>query len=234
MTATAMSIALRAELLVYLRDEGAKTGWVLDNTELTEFCEAFGDVLPDTIGADRWDDLRGSIATGLKQGDPVEEAYRDTPFIFTFFQHNKDQSLSMIYEMAHTWLVGSDVFPHWHYVPMVAPAGAEDIYFTFAWVWVEFGAELPELASWTTGTKILVVNPADAFKNLEVEFGPFTPPVDADVSSFLHLHVEREATNILDTYDTNKASGTASANLGLIKADVHFQKSQVGTTVRFP
>lgn len=229
-----MSIALRAMLLNYIRDAEAKTGFILDNDSLTAFCEAFGDTLPDTIGSDRWDDLRGSIATGLKQGDPVEEAYRDTPFIFTFFQHNKNQSLSMIYEMAHTWLVGSDVYPHWHYVPMAAPAGAENVYFTFAWVWVEFGDELPELAGWTTGTKTLVVNPADAFKNLAVEFGPVSPPEDANVSSFLLLHVEREATNVLDTFDTGKAPGTASANLGLIKADVHFQKAQVGTPARFP
>jgi hypothetical protein len=50
---------------------------------------------------------------------------------------------------------------------------------------------------------------------------------------YLCVFFERNGTNALDTYTTSKASGTASANLGLLSFDCHYQGQKIGSLTEF-
>ncbi len=184
-----------------------------------------------------WNDLVGGVTQGNNVAALTTEVYRDTPFIMSFFRHGQNDSLSFIYQMSHQWQAGTVVRPHVHVIPMVDPASTQNVYIVGQYAWLSTTRALPANADWTQFTVIVPINPGDAFleKIVDVTGGVgITPPADIDESDMLCVFFERNGANVLDTYTTSKASGTAQANLGLVSFDCHYQGQKIGSLVEFP
>lgn len=183
------------------------------------------------LGSLYWDDLRGSAQVGLRSAAWVAEEWKTTPAIYLYAQHNQENTISFVYQFPHGWARNS-VRPHLHIVP--AASGTGNVYWEYQYTWTRPGRELVDQGSWTTGTVTTAVGAADVFDEMIVDFGLITPPSWADASSNLHFHVNRDGTSGSDTYDTNKGWGTIAANVALLFADCHYQRSLIGSQTEFP
>ncbi len=183
-----------------------------------------------------WNDLTGAVTQGNAVAALTTEAYRDTPFIMSFFRHDQNDSLSFIYQMSHEWQAGTIVRPHVHVIPMVDPVATQNVYIVGQYSWCSGSMIMPANSGWTQFTVTVPINPGDAFliKIIDLTGGVgFTPPADIDESDLLCVFISRAGTNVLDTYTTSKASGTAQANLGLCSFDCHYQGQKIGSLVEF-
>lgn len=185
--------------------------------------------------AGRWDDVLGSISQGTAGAALTYEVYRDTAFMMYFMRHDQDDALSFVFQFPHTWKYNTNVKPHLHVIPMADPSSSEDVYFTGYYAWTKAGgAALPALSSWTTFTKTQAIAPGDIYIQKLVSLVTITPPSEARGSTCLMLYVRRNGTSPNDTYTTSKSSGTSQANLGLVSADVHFQRINAGSEAETP
>lgn len=197
---------------------------------------------PDNRGAmaqalTGWNDLLGAVQQGAGAAALTTEAYRDTPFLMSFFRSNQNDSLSFIYQMSHQWQAGTVVRPHVHVIPMADPVATQNVYIVGQYTWGSTTRVIPANASWTSFTVTVPIDPGDAFlaKIIDVTGGVgFTPPADIDESDLLFVYFSRQGTNPLDTYTTGKTGGTAAANLGLLSFDCHYQAQKIGSLVEFP
>lgn len=185
-----------------------------------------------------WDDLQGTIhgVQGTGQAGLTYEQYRDTPFSMDFFRHDQSDTLNIVYQMTHMWDSTTGVWPHIHVIPMASGSG--NAYFEYSYSWLPINAELPVSASWTVGYKATTFTPEDQFKHKIVSFvtSSIMPPEGAGASTMLFIKMTRLGNSPQDTYSTNKAGGggaTAQANLGIVAADIHYQKIKAGTGTQF-
>jgi hypothetical protein len=177
-----------------------------------------------------WDDLQGTIhgAQGTGKSGLTYEEYRDTGFNMDFFRHNQNDLLNMVYQMTHMWEPTTAIFPHIHVIPMTTGSG--NVYFEYAYAWVPFSGILPASSSWIVGYISSSFSSDDQYKHKIISFNDgFQPPENAGASTMFLIKLTRLGTNILDTYSQNKDSGTISANLAILAADVHYQKIKAGT-----
>lgn len=182
----------------------------------------------------RWDDLQGSVDAGNRQDALTREVYRDTNLLMLFFRHDQDDSLHFVYQLPHKWRGDTDVHPHLHVVPMADPAADEDVYFEGQYTWAPIGfSPIPALAGWTSFNATLTISPGDIYEHMIAELGQFAPPASPTASTCLLLYLERAGTNVLDTYDTNKASGTPAANLAVLSTDLHYRAEKFGTITEY-
>jgi hypothetical protein len=75
------------------------------------------------------------------------------------------------------------------------------------------------------------VNPGDVNKMAVLDLtagNGIQPPAGIVESDLLLIYVFRQASNVLDTYDTAKVGGTAQANLGILSSDLHYQTQKAG------
>jgi hypothetical protein len=174
-----------------------------------------------------WDDLQGDISQGTANTVLTYEAYRDTPFKCYFWRHDQNDELNFVYQMPHSWNNGT-VIPHLHVVPMSNGAGnfVVDGYY----VWAPLDGYVNALSSWTAISPITTaIAASDQYKQRLINLGNLTPPTNISVmtSAILLIYLKRNVT--LDTYETGKTGGTASANIALLSADLHYQKNKLGT-----
>lgn len=185
-----------------------------------------------------WADLQGGVTQGQAVSVLTVEAYRDTPFVMSFFRSGQNDSLSFVYQMSHEWKPGTIVRPHVHTIPMANPAVQQNVRVIGQYAWTfESILALPANVGWTTFQVDVPINPGDAFveKVIDVTGGVgITPPASVLESGFLLVYFQRNGANVADTYNTGKAGGTALANLALLSFDCHFQSQKVGTQIEFP
>ena len=175
----------------------------------------------------RWKDLMGAIEEGVGAGALTFEAYRDTPLDMFFWRYNQNDELNFRYQMQHDWESGTVVHPHLHVLPMASSDG--DVVVDGYYAWVKVGDELPALSGWTSFKVIHSITGAQQYTEQIISLGVLTPPVGAHESAILMIYMRRPSGDSDDTYDGNKDHGTASANLGLLSADVHYQVSKSGS-----
>lgn len=183
-----------------------------------------------------WNDLLGGVSAGLGAAALTTEVYRDTPLLMAFFRANQNDALSFIYQMSHQWQPGTVVRPHVHVVPMADPAATQNVYIVGQYAWASPTRVLPANAGWTTFAITFAINPGDAFKVKVIDTTNatgITPPAGIDESDMLCVYFSRQGTDPLDTYSTAKSGGTASANLGLVSFDCHYQGQKIGSLVEF-
>lgn len=181
----------------------------------------------------RWDDLYAHIDEGTGPAQLTYEAYRDTGFYMRFFRYNQDDSIFMTYQMPHAWDPTTDIYPHMHYLPMASGSGVLE--FNYAYAWINVNTVLPGASGWTSGSISASLDPSMQYKQKVMGFGPITPSAGQHESSILVFKVERRGqSDLTDTYETSKDHGTASANVGVLFFDIHYQKIKAGTTTQFP
>lgn len=194
----------------------------------------FGKYLKEGANNEPWDDLFGDVGQAVGASALTQEVFRDTTYQMIFMRHDQDDSLHFRFQMPHSWDPETSVAMHVHLVPMADPVSDQVVRFAGQYVWVHAAMEIPAAASWTTFTSLKTISPGDAHK--EVFAGLFTaaPLANANESDVLLVQVTRTGTDPGDTYTTSKPSGTAQANLGVLYADLHIQKSKIGTELPFP
>src|SRR3990172_8057356 len=156
-----------------------------------------GGMSRDLIG---WNDLQGAATEGNNVAALTVEAYRDTPFVMSFFRSNQDDSLSFVYQMSHAWQPGTVVRPHIHVIPMADPVVAQNVYIIGQYAWGSSTRVLPANASWTPFTITFAINPGDAFKVKVIDTTNatgITPPADIEESDILCVYFQRNGTNVL-------------------------------------
>jgi hypothetical protein len=173
----------------------------------------------DVTFGDRWVDQLGNVTIARVQ-NITNEAYRDTPHILTFFDHNRDGQLDVVLQFNHDYQLDNNIRFHIHLIPMANGAG--NAYFTYNYFYASTDTVIPANASWTSGSVTVPLVAGDQYKSTFAPLFNFTPAGDT-TSSILLCTLIREATNVLDTYSTNKDHGTAVANLASLYIDAHYQ-----------
>ena len=171
----------------------------------------------------RWEDWHGVPHEGTGPAELSYETYRNTGFYMTFFRHNQRDALFVVYQMSHTWDVGSSVRPHMHVIPMANVSGST--IFSFAYAWAAVGDTFPPSSGWFSGSVTSSWSPDDQYKHKIIGFGTVTAPTSSAESTILVFKCERQA----DTYSGSKDHGTPAANLALLDLDVHYQRYQAGS-----
>jgi len=131
--------------------------------------------------------------------------------------------------MSHRWQPGTTVRPHLHFIPLADPAAPQNIHFIGQYAWFGVDTLVPLNAGWTPFVVDVTVNPGGVNREVIAALPLIIPPPTMIESAILAVFWERNGTNILDTYSTNKVGGTISANVGLVSADCHFQVAKEGT-----
>lgn len=185
----------------------------------------------------RWNDQQGDVSQGVGGGVLTYDPLRDTPWRLFCMRHDQDDELSFRFQIDHTWRWDLPVVPHLHILPLADPVAPQVAYFDAYYVWSrpEYAAQpVPAFSGWTWVKIPVTINPGEVYQQKLVSIGSVTPPAWVRESSILLLFIRRLGTNPLDTYTTGKDHGLASANVGLLSADVHFRKNKIGTLAEIP
>ena len=195
--------------------------------------EAQLNILSPRIYPDLWNDLQGPAAVAGGSSALTFEDYRDVPLKMYFFRSNQNDAIHLSYQMSHAWN-GEPVKPHVHTIPMAASGG--DVVFDGYYVFGKVGQVVPPLSGWTAFSITKTIAASDQYKEVIFPLFTATPPVGFNVdSALLWIYLRRPGlANPADTYDGNKSSGTASANLAFAFADVHFKVKSFGSVNEFP
>lgn len=182
----------------------------------------------------RWTDLYAFMDNGTGPSQLTYEGYRDTGFFMRFFRHNQDDAIFMRYQMPHGWDPTTAVYPHMHLIPMGSGTGTVKMNFIYSWTLVN-GSQLPASSGWVTGSVTGSYTAADQYVQKVIGFGAIQPPTGSVESAVLVVKVERPgASDADDTYTTSKDHGTASANVGALFFDLHYQQIKAGTVSQHP
>lgn len=177
----------------------------------------------------RWNDLRGSIAQAGGSTALTFDSIRDTNMKAYYFAHNANDALYPIFQMDHGW-AGTTVHPHIHFWPEASGTGTFALGGYYAWCVV--GGTMPALASWTAWQATYPITPTLLNQHIVLGLFEAAPPPDPGESAMLLIDLNRLSTTT-DTYDDNKASGTPTANVGLLFLDCHYQTQERGSYLEY-
>ncbi len=177
----------------------------------------------------RWTDLYGEIHEGDRTAALTTEGYRDTGFSMHFFKHNQPDTIFLAFQLPHDWDPASAINPHMHFIPMASGSG--EITFNYMYSWCLFNQPLNSGQSWITGSVSYNVTPAEQYTQQVIQVGLLTPPADATESAIFCIRFERAEG--IDTYTAAKDHGSATANVGVLFFDLHYQKIKAGSLTQF-
>jgi hypothetical protein len=182
---------------------------------------------------DRWEDLFALVVA--EPDGPTSlthEPYRDTGFYMRFFKSSQNDKIFMSYQMSHGWNYGA-IRPHMHWVAM--GSGSGNVIFEYEYVWAGFEGIIPDSTGWTSGSVTASLTPWDQYRAQVVEFGTVPGlPESSGSSALLFFAVSRPgAANPGDTYDASKDHLTATANVGILFFDLHYQIRSAGSITEY-
>lgn len=179
------------------------------------------------------DSFFSAIDATAFNADLTYEAYRVAGrFNVGCYRRDQDNKIYVAVQFNHDRRPGSRVADvHVHVIPMVAPAADRVVFFRINYTWVGHGQEILAPTSWDTNQTQMNILTTDGFKHLtHTLVTEIPPPAIEGPSSWLLCEVIREgATEAGDTFDDNKAVGTASANLALLGVDAHYEVDRDGS-----
>lgn len=195
----------------------------------------------DETFQERWNDVLGEILPGLAADAPSAVLYRDTDFLAYHYRHDRDQDLSLRFQLSHQWNRG-EVKVHVHFIPCVAP-GANPMYVVWQakYAWSAIGAALPAATGWTTVEARSTIASGDEFTHKITPLFSTTPTeATTKESSILCVRLSRLGSSApatpgwTDTYTTNTGSLTTQANILLLSCDAHYEAEKMGTITEIP
>jgi hypothetical protein len=205
---------------------GAAGEWA--GADANKLREALLDVRTHLAPTGAWIDLTCDIARAGGSAALTFEQYRDSPFSTYFMRNDQSDTLYLTFQMPHGWVVGSQVSPHIHIVPMANPAVTQAVYFTGSYAWSRIGSELPAAVGWTDFSATHNVGTTDAFTQSIVSLFSSSPS-NMGLSAILNIVVRRDGTDNNDTYNTSKSPGTGAANLCALSIDAHVMVNRPGS-----
>jgi hypothetical protein len=175
-----------------------------------------------TLSMPQWDDLRVPITAvtgsgGVKQpgfGQVLDDGGASTGVFAYLYDPNAEEELFFTVQMPHSWLEGSAIRPHIHWMPMDGNAGN-----------VEWGLEYSKVSPGGTfgnTTTLPVIDAADgtAKKHQIASFAPIDMTGDT-VSTMILCRIFRDATDVVnDTYGAEAAA---------LEIDFHYQINTFGS-----
>lgn len=179
-------------------------------------------------GEGGWDDQQVAATMGVGGAALATVALLDTPAKILAMANNGTDSVTFYAQLPHRW-DKTQVRPHLHYVPLTIPAAPRVIRFTGQYVWSRPNQLVPRNVAWTPFTIDVPLPIADGEKHIITSIAQVPPPVDAEESDFLIVHLIRDGASLFDTYTDG-----AVANLGILGMDVHFRAEKSGTAAEFP
>ncbi len=180
-------------------------------------------------GEGGWDDQQVAATMGVGRAALATVSLLDTPAKILAMANNGTDAITFYAQLPHRWDKGG-VRPHLHYVPLTIPAKARVVRFTGQYVWSRPNQLVPRNTAWTSlGNIDVPIAVADGERHIITSLAQVAPPVGAEESDFLIVHLIRDGASVIDTYTDG-----AVANLGILGMDVHFRAEKSGTALEFP
>ena len=133
---------------------------------------------------------------------------------------NNEAQVFFTIQMPHSWIEGTDVYPHIHWAPEDNTSGT--VVWGMEYSWVEYNSTTP--LSFPSSTIITTTSNSlanDANKHMITPFASITPSISQDnISSILVVRLFRNSSNVSDTY-TGGAFG--------LSFDLHIEKNTAGS-----
>lgn len=165
-----------------------------------------------------WDDIR-TPATAIKlsgANPPTETAYRGSSVLA--FPTNANKTIYFIFQMPHSWKIGSEVRFHIHWTIPVsgAGAGAENVKWNFTYSWASIGgtfpAETPETVTHDVQDTLLNTHIITPVVNI--------PGAGHGLSSMLLCSLTRDV-SVANDYGSSAY---------ITEVDLHYQMDTFGST----
>lgn len=179
-----------------------------------------------------WDDLMVAVLSA-KPGvanppafDKWKEALGGSTGVYLyFFPPNVEDDLFFAVQMPHCWKVGTDIYPHIHWIPKTTADGNpanQKVVWGLEYAWANIGETFP------TNTLIVTASdhlPADANvvagKHYLTPFTPITPGAAQDeISTMLICRLFRKSADGADNYE---------GDAGILQFDIHYQIDTMGS-----
>lgn len=186
------------------------------------------------LSVPRWIDLQGDITQGTASAALTYEAYRDTAHQMFWFINDQTDQIYMRYQMPHGFVIGSQVRPHVHVLPVSTIGADQNVRMTLAYAWGETGNAIPANTGWVSADYDLPVAVAGQYIPHRLNGPLITAPAWVTGSSYLLCTWTNKVGDAAYTYKTNKSGGTVKANLGLLGADCHVQVGGLGSVNETP
>lgn len=188
---------------------------LLEHNNLTSSTPTFNYV---QYNPTQWTDLRAP-ATAINPPGRVSDPDFDNINGGYIFANGRINSLIIIFQMDHSWAIGTDINFHIHW----EQANAGDPLWQLEYKWISNGELVP--SSWTTITTTTKSFSYTSGTIAQIcSFDRITPPANAGLSSIFKCNLSRLGDNDFDTYNDD---------LLFNEADVHFQIDYIGSSQEF-
>ena len=164
--------------------------------------------------ATAWDDLRAPF-TQAKQGSNLKPDFDETNVGLLFPQNDDTEIAFIIFQLPHSYKLGSDISPHIHWQQM----NSNDVVWKFDYKWFDIGDAVP--ANFTTVTESAdIITYTSGNLHQMTEFPNLDGSGISGVSSILLVKVYRD-----DNVDGGAGGGDALA----FEFDIHYQIDSLGS-----
>ena len=162
-----------------------------------------------------WEDLRVTLDKGSNSAT-IDYVFGSGPQIW-FFKENASDYMSFVVQMPHAYKIGTNIFPHVHWLPKESQVG--NVEWKFDYSWANFGDVFPSITTLTT----VESGPFTQNKHMITKFpssGFGISGTGKNVSSILICRIYRIGSNAADTYDKDA---------GVLSFDFHYQVDTMGS-----
>ncbi|MFA5376075.1 MAG: hypothetical protein WC455_10050 [Dehalococcoidia bacterium] len=171
------------------------------------------------------DDQLGDVQTALTGASQYTEAQvGDTGFIIPWLAAGADDYVQQKLQFSHRKALGTAIESiHVHYLLSAQPTAGQTVKLDYKYAWVDFGAAVPALVSWTGDTKTITFTGSEAanthyVSDIVEDIGPLSGEHN---SSILLVKVTRNS--------AGDGADTYTGNFGLLYMDAHFQTNRLGS-----
>lgn len=150
----------------------------------------------------RWDDLRVTLDKGSNAAQIDYLSGSTGPQIWYFRNNDGLESMSFTVQLPHTWVEGSTLYPHLHWLPRTTATG--NIEWNFEYSWVNYDAATPQVFPAITTTTVVASGPFTARTHLITPLTAANAGIDGTgkkISSILICRLWRNSSNTNDTYN---------------------------------
>jgi len=179
--------------------------------EQTVYTDQYGVVYHTPV----WNDYISPFSVAKVTGNS-SPPYQETSngFFDYVFEESKDYSLQLSYHIEHDYMENSKIFPHIHIEPLANTSGDIVLNYTY-----RYGKRGEAFTAPSTVQQILSIPTNSQNKHLVFEdLQGLLLGIEED--TILQIIVQREGTNILDTFNDDFAG---------LNFDLHYRKNKLGT-----
>lgn len=149
----------------------------------------------------KWDDLRITLDKGSSAATIKYISGNSGPQIWYFRDNSSDEAMSFTVQLPHTWVEGTTIYPHLHWLGESTASG--NVVWNLEYTWANYDAASPEVfPAITTSTVISSGSIVQNAHNISA-LTPSNAGIDSTgklISSILICRLWRNSSNPSDTY----------------------------------